>query len=154
MGAVWHALTSPPAVRAVDRGDLGALRHDGVRRHLHRALSLRTGLSPLGRHSREFVTIDVRCCRGDWDQPKSEASNATIAVNRRVIERIHRLRVLTVEVCGGAPKAKAVRKYRVVKKDGPTDLVFQSVKTGQPMRDNNILSRTSNRPRVSSVWIG
>lgn len=28
-----------------------------------------------------------------------------------------------------------------MKKDGPTDLVFQSVKTGQPMRDNNILSR-------------
>ena len=87
------------------------------------------------------ITIDERCCRGDWDQPKSEASNATIAVNRSVIERIHRLRVLTVEVCGGGPKAKAVRKYRVVKKDGPTDLVFQSVKTGQPMRDNNILSR-------------
>jgi integrase len=65
----------------------------------------------------------------------------SIAVNRSVIERIHRLRVLTVEVCGGGPKAKAVRKYRVVKKDGPTDLVFQSVKTGQPMRDNNILSR-------------
>ena len=62
-------------------------------------------------------------------------------MNRRVIERIHRLRVLTVEVCGGGPKAKAVRKYRVVKKDGPSDLVFQSVKTGQPMRDNNILSR-------------
>jgi integrase len=58
-----------------------------------------------------------------------------------VIERIHGLRVLTVEVCGGGPKARAVRKYRVVKKDAPTDLVFQSVKTGQPMRDNNILSR-------------
>ena len=28
-----------------------------------------------------------------------------------------------------------------MKKDGPSDLVFQSVKTGQPMRDNNILSR-------------
>lgn len=87
------------------------------------------------------ITVDERYCRGDWGAPKSEASNATIAVNRRVIERIHRLRALTIEVCGGGPKAKAVRKYRVVKKDGPTDLVFQSVRTGQPMRDNNILSR-------------
>lgn len=87
------------------------------------------------------ITVDERYCRGDWGAPKSEASNATIAVNRRVIERIHRLRALTVEVCGGGPKAKAVRRYRVVKKDGLTDLVFQSVKTGQPMRDNNILSR-------------
>lgn len=87
------------------------------------------------------ITIDERYCRGDWGAPKSDASNATIAVNRRVIERIHRLRALTVEVCGGGPKARAVRKYRVVKKDGPTDLVFQSVKMGQPMRDNNILTR-------------
>jgi len=28
-----------------------------------------------------------------------------------------------------------------VKSDGPEDLVFQSVKTGAPMRDNNILIR-------------
>jgi len=35
----------------------------------------------------------------------------------------------------------AVRKYRVVKTDGPHDLVFQSVKDGKPIRDNNILCR-------------
>jgi integrase len=28
-----------------------------------------------------------------------------------------------------------------VKSDGPEDLVFQSVRTGRPMRDNNILTR-------------
>lgn len=33
------------------------------------------------------------------------------------------------------------RRYRIVKSYGPTDLVFQSVKTGAAMRDNNILSR-------------
>jgi integrase len=33
------------------------------------------------------------------------------------------------------------RKYKVVKSDGRNDLVFQSVKDGKPMRDNNILSR-------------
>ena len=52
------------------------------------------------------ITIDECCCRGDWDQPKSEASNATIAVNRSVIERINRLRALTVEVCGGGRRRK------------------------------------------------
>jgi hypothetical protein len=49
--------------------------------------------------------------------------------------------VLTVEINGGGPKAKAIRKYRLVKKSGPNDLVFQSVKDGKPMRDNNILTR-------------
>lgn len=36
---------------------------------------------------------------------------------------------------------RAVRKYRAVKSCGPDDLVFQSVKDGKPIRDNNILSR-------------
>jgi len=76
-------------------------------------------------------------CRGDWGEPKSDASNTTIPVNGKVIERIQRLRVLTVEVKSG----RAVRRYRVVKADGPDDLVFQSVRDGQPMRDNNILVR-------------
>jgi len=35
----------------------------------------------------------------------------------------------------------AVRKYRVVKADGPNDLIFQSVQRGLPIRDNNILTR-------------
>jgi len=85
----------------------------------------------------DSITIDERFCRGDWGAPKSDASNATIAVNRCVIERIHRLKLLTVEVRAG----RAVRKYRVVKADGPNDLVFQSVKDGSPLRDNNILCR-------------
>jgi site-specific recombinase XerC len=38
------------------------------------------------------LTIDERYCRGDWDAPKSEASNATIPVNLSVIERIFHLR--------------------------------------------------------------
>lgn len=83
------------------------------------------------------VTIDERYCRGDWGEPKSDASNTTIPVNTKVIERIHRLRTLTVEVKAG----RAIRRYQLVKSDGPDDLVFQSVKSGQPMRDNNILVR-------------
>jgi integrase len=89
----------------------------------------------------ETITIDERFCRGDWGAPKSEASNTTIGVNRCVIERIHRMKLLTVAVYGGGPKAKAVRRYKVVKSDGPNDLVFQSVRDGKPLRDNNILCR-------------
>ena len=86
---------------------------------------------------RYALSIDERCCRGDWGEPKSDASNATIGINRCVFERIHRLKILTVEVRAGC----AVRKHKVVKSDGPDDLVFQSVRTGQAMRDNNILVR-------------
>jgi len=32
-------------------------------------------------------------------------------------------------------------KDRVVKSDGPEDLIFQSVRDGEPIRDNNILTR-------------
>ena len=61
----------------------------------------------------------------------------TIRVQRHVIERIHRLKLLTVDGrCG-----HAVRKYKLVKSDGLADLVFQSVRQGKPMRDNNILTR-------------
>jgi len=78
-----------------------------------------------------------RYCRGDWGAPKSDASNATIGVNRCVIARIRRMRLLTVEVKAGT----AVRKCRVVKSDGPNDLVFQSVQMGKPIPHNDILSR-------------
>ncbi len=85
----------------------------------------------------DSITIDERYCRGDWGAPKSESSNATIGVNRCVVERIHRLKILTIRVKAG----RAVRKYRAVKSDKPTDLVFQSVQDGKPIRDNNILAR-------------
>ncbi len=64
-------------------------------------------------------------------------SNATIGVDRSVVERIHRLKLLTVELKAGHSK----QKYKIVKSDGPEDLVFQSVRTGAPLRDNNVLTR-------------
>jgi integrase len=85
----------------------------------------------------DSITIDERYCRGDFGAPKSEASNATIPVNQCVLDRIAWLKTLTVEVRSG----RAVRKYRVVKRAEADDLVFQSVRTGAPMRDNNILCR-------------
>jgi len=86
----------------------------------------------------DSITINERYCRGDWGCPKSDASNATVAVNAAVIERIERLKILTGEVKAG----RATRRYPALKGTGPDDLVFQSVmKKGQPMRDNNILVR-------------
>src|SRR5579862_2355554 len=41
----------------------------------------------------------------------------------------------------GKPATNLIRHYKAVKSDQPEDLVFQSVRTGAPMRDNNILSR-------------
>jgi integrase len=85
----------------------------------------------------DAITIDERYCRGEWGVPKSEASNATIPVNAGVIERVHWLKTVTVEIKAGT----ATRQYAAVKGTNPDDLVFSSVKTGVPMRDNNILSR-------------
>jgi integrase len=83
------------------------------------------------------ITIAERYCRGDWDAPKSAASQGTIPVDEQVIERIQRLKTLQVEVRAG----KGCRRYQVVKSDGPDDLVFQSVAKGRPMRDNAVLTR-------------
>ena len=85
----------------------------------------------------DAITVEERYCRGDWGQPKSQASNATIAVNRAVIERIQQLKGKTVRVKAG----HATRTYSIVKTCGPDDLVFQSVTKGRPMRDNSILVR-------------
>jgi integrase len=82
----------------------------------------------------QSITIDERFCRGDWAAPKSDAYT-TIPVNEDVIARIHRLRSLTIEVKAGT----GARCYRAVKSDGPDDLVFQSVRNGQPARDNDAL---------------
>jgi len=85
----------------------------------------------------DSITVEQRFCRGDWGAPKSAASNATVPVNRAVIDRIWRLDTLTANVKAGT----AVRRIPVVKSKGPDDLVFQSPVTGGPMQDNNILVR-------------
>ena len=97
----------------------------------------------------DSISVEERYCRGDWGAPKSEASSATIPVNRAVIERIHRLKTLVVEVKAG----RAVRRYPAVKSCGPDDLVFQSVAKGAPMRDNNILVRHI-KPAARKLGIG
>jgi integrase len=86
---------------------------------------------------RDAISIEQRFTRGDWSAPKTNASAATIATSPEVIARILRLKSLTVEVKAG----RATRTYKLVKTDGPDDLVFQSVKDGRPMNDQNILKR-------------
>ncbi len=85
----------------------------------------------------DSITVDERYCRGDWGEPKSDCSNATIGVDRSVIDRIQRLKSLIVIVRAG----RAKRRYKAVKSAPPNDLVFQSIKDGKPMRDNNVLVR-------------
>jgi integrase len=85
----------------------------------------------------DSITIEERYCRGDWSAPKTRASAATIGVSPEVIARILRLKSLTAKVRAG----RAVREYKLVKSDGQDDLIFQSVKDGRPMNDQNILKR-------------
>ena len=85
----------------------------------------------------DSITVEERYSRGDWSCPKTQASAATIGVELHVIARIQRLKTLTVDVRAG----RAVRHHKLVKADGPDDLVFQSVKAGKPMSDGNVLRR-------------
>lgn len=58
---------------------------------------------------------------------------------------------MTVSVKAG----RAIRKYRVVKSDGSNDLVFQSVKDGKLIRDNNILGRfiKPGTRKIGQPWL-
>jgi len=85
----------------------------------------------------DSITIEERYTRGDWSVPKTQASAATIGVSPEVITRLLRLKTLTVEIRAG----RAIRKYKLVKSDDPDALVFQSVKDGKPMNDQNVLKR-------------
>jgi integrase len=95
------------------------------------------------------ITVEERYSRGDWDQPKSASSRATISVDQHVIERIERLKSLEVVFRAG----RGTRRYKAVEGDKPEDLVFQSVFTGAPMRDNNILTRHI-KPAARKLNIG
>lgn len=85
----------------------------------------------------DSITVEERYTRGDWSVPKTQASAATIGVAPPVIARVHRLKTLTIAVRAG----NATRRYQGVKSAGPDDLVFQSVKDGKPMSDQNVLKR-------------
>ena len=100
-------------------------------------------------HADSTITVDERYSRGEWGAPKSDASNATVSVDPMVIERIERLKTLMVSVRAG----RATRLVRAVRSYGPDDLVFPSLLTGAPMRDNNVLVRHL-KPAASKLGIG
>jgi integrase len=83
------------------------------------------------------LMVDERCSRGDWSEPKSESSIARVEVPVEVIRRIHALKDKLVQVRAG----RAIRRYACVESAEPNDLVFQGVRDGKEMRDNNILTR-------------
>jgi integrase len=85
----------------------------------------------------DWLRVDQSYCRGQFGKTKTGASAATISVMPHVIERIERMKTLTVEVRAG----RAVRRYKLVKDDNSNGVVFQSVKDGKPMNDQNILRR-------------
>jgi integrase len=87
----------------------------------------------------DSLTIDERYSRGEWGCPKTAASNATIGVDERVVQRINRLRDLEVTINWGARGAK--RTFKLVTSDSPDDLVFQFLIKRGPMSDHNVLSR-------------
>jgi integrase len=85
------------------------------------------------------ITVRRRCCRGDWSVTKTTGSSATIAVHPCVIERLQRLRTLEVDIRWGANGAN--KRFKVVRSAEPRDVVFQALRTGSVMHDQNILRR-------------
>ena len=70
---------------------------------------------------------------------KSAGSATTIGVALSVISRIRQLKTLDVELNWGGSGAR--KRIKLVRSDGPQDLVFQSLRKGAPMRDGNVLRR-------------
>jgi integrase len=86
-----------------------------------------------------YLMIDERYCRGDWSKPKTQASNAPVAVDPDVIQRIRDLKNKEVTIPWGARGAS--KTIKLVRSSNPEDLVFQGLRSGQPMSDHNILMR-------------
>jgi hypothetical protein len=60
----------------------------------------------------DSISVDERYCRGDWGEPKSQSANATIGMDRSVVERIHALKLLTVSVRARRRTEVQARKVR------------------------------------------
>ena len=99
----------------------------------------------------DSLTIDERFSRGEWGCPKTTASSATIGVDERMIQRIHRLKDMEVTINWGARGAR--KTFKLVRSDAPGDLVFQSLITRGPMSDHNVLSRHI-KPAARKLGIG
>jgi integrase len=87
----------------------------------------------------EALTVDERYCRGNWSVTKTTGSSTTVGVASSVIARLRRLKKLEVQINWGGKGAR--KRFKLVRSDGPHDLVFQSLRKGTPMRDGNVLRR-------------
>lgn len=87
----------------------------------------------------DAITVDERFCRGDWSVTKTTSSAATIGVAPSVITRIQQLKKIEVEINWGGKGAK--KRFKLLRSDGPKDLVFQSPQRGAPLSDGNVLRR-------------
>jgi integrase len=87
----------------------------------------------------DAITVDERFCRGDWSVTKTTSSAATIGVAPPVIARIQQLKNMEAEINWGGKGAK--KRFKLVRSDGPKDLVFQSLRKGTPISDGNVLRR-------------
>lgn len=99
---------------------------------------------------RYSIMVNERCCRGDWAEPKTKASKAPVGISAALHDRIQQLKSLTVV------NREGVGTYKVVKSDGPTDLIFQSIKDGRAaLRDNNILCRHIKKAgdKIGIPWV-
>ena len=85
----------------------------------------------------DSIMVVARYSKGDWSHTKTQGSAAPIAVDPHVIERIARLKTLTVDVRAGL----GTRHHKVVKRAEPGDLVFQSVWRGKEINADNIRKR-------------
>jgi integrase len=87
----------------------------------------------------DAITVDERFCRGDWSVTKTAGSAATIGVAPSIIARIRRLKSMEVEINWGGKGAK--KRFKLVRSNGPKDLVFQSLRSGAPISDGNVMRR-------------
>jgi len=98
------------------------------------------------------IRVEERFCRGDWSQPKTEASAAPISASPEVIQRLEKLKTIEISVRAG----RALRHYRLVRQAEPDDLVFQAPLSGGPLNDQNILKRhlqpTAGRLGFKVTW--
>jgi integrase len=95
------------------------------------------------------ISVAARFSKGDWSCTKTQASAAPVAVASHVLDRIRRLKDLTVDVRAG----RAMRHLKVVKRSAPEDLVFQSVWRGGEINADNIRKRFS-QPAAEKLNLG
>ena len=100
----------------------------------------------------DSLTIDERFSRGEWGCPKTTASSATIGVDERVIQRLHRLKALKVTINWGARGAK--KTFNLVTSDAPHDLLFQSLIKRGLCRTTTSCRDASYPPAGTSVSAG